>query len=637
MHRATTFHIKRANAPISLARVRRLSFAAAALALSTTLTAPADVVQWTGNIDDSWNVGSNWTTGNVPAENDAVILLGGGGYNVFLNAHSANLQSLYIGNLKALTNFGYVMEVMNGPATTTITGGSDSLLHLVPVSGGGYGFRTKILNINNDARLQMAGGRARVLDQLTLNNGGRIGGHGFVEVHAPHDAAFNGFNGGPLNVSGGNLRILVGGGGSMVLPNEINITQANRELWLQGPHFLPIQNVNLGDNSTLRVDDVWTLAGTLFANPNAGSMSYITGNGTMISTGTVNVATNRGLTIAPPVAFTGGAITVGGSGTLTLQNIHESHAGHTTALGLNATMRINGSQLFANWAGDINSSAATIETNTPIGFWNHTGDLVLGSLAGVRTKINGTAALRAFGNVSAPGLGAIVNGTFELHPPAVMTLGSNAQILTNGTLRLLPASQVTGDGELVISSNGTFVMEPGAILVADVINHGLFEVGSGDSAGYVIMYESFTQTSTGRMKVDLAGHGDLNRDIREGVGPINLAGELHINLTNGFMPNVGDEFWIIWANNGLKGAFDTVTGAPGFSVHYVGNTVRIVYDGVPACPADLNGDGSVDVLDLLAMLSAWGPCAGCGADLNSSGNVDVQDLLILLASWGMCQ
>jgi hypothetical protein len=26
-------------------------------------------------------------------------------------------------------------------------------------------------------------------------------------------------------------------------------------------------------------------------------------------------------------------------------------------------------------------------------------------------------------------------------------------------------------------------------------------------------------------------------------------------------------------------------------------------------PADLNGDGVVDVFDLLALLEAWGPCA----------------------------
>jgi subtilisin-like proprotein convertase family protein len=54
------------------------------------------------------------------------------------------------------------------------------------------------------------------------------------------------------------------------------------------------------------------------------------------------------------------------------------------------------------------------------------------------------------------------------------------------------------------------------------------------------------------------------------------------------------------------------------------------------CPGDLNDDGAVDVLDLLLLLDAWGPCTGCDADLNSDGAVDVLDLLLLLDAWGPC-
>ncbi|HRQ74426.1 MAG TPA: immunoglobulin domain-containing protein [Phycisphaerales bacterium] len=52
---------------------------------------------------------------------------------------------------------------------------------------------------------------------------------------------------------------------------------------------------------------------------------------------------------------------------------------------------------------------------------------------------------------------------------------------------------------------------------------------------------------------------------------------------------------------------------------------------------DLNSDDVIDVLDLLILLTSWGPCpkrSPCPADLNQSGAVDVQDLLILLANWG---
>lgn len=51
-------------------------------------------------------------------------------------------------------------------------------------------------------------------------------------------------------------------------------------------------------------------------------------------------------------------------------------------------------------------------------------------------------------------------------------------------------------------------------------------------------------------------------------------------------------------------------------------------------PADLNGDGLVDVTDLLELLGVWGACPECPSDLDASGAVDVLDLLELLAHWG---
>jgi choice-of-anchor B domain-containing protein len=56
----------------------------------------------------------------------------------------------------------------------------------------------------------------------------------------------------------------------------------------------------------------------------------------------------------------------------------------------------------------------------------------------------------------------------------------------------------------------------------------------------------------------------------------------------------------------------------------------------PSCAGDLNGDGAVDVFDLLTLLGAWGACAGCDADLTGDGIVDVFDLLALLGAWGGC-
>jgi len=53
----------------------------------------------------------------------------------------------------------------------------------------------------------------------------------------------------------------------------------------------------------------------------------------------------------------------------------------------------------------------------------------------------------------------------------------------------------------------------------------------------------------------------------------------------------------------------------------------------PAIPGDVNGDGMVNVTDLLAIMDAWGSCDGCPADLNDDGLVNVTDLLIVIGNW----
>jgi hypothetical protein len=53
----------------------------------------------------------------------------------------------------------------------------------------------------------------------------------------------------------------------------------------------------------------------------------------------------------------------------------------------------------------------------------------------------------------------------------------------------------------------------------------------------------------------------------------------------------------------------------------------------PADPADVNGDGAVDVLDLIAVVLAWGPCPGCAEDVNGDGFVDVLDLIEVVLNW----
>jgi hypothetical protein len=85
--------------------------------------------------------------------------------------------------------------------------------------------------------------------------------------------------------------------------------------------------------------------------------------------------------------------------------------------------------------------------------------------------------------------------------------------------------------------------------------------------------------------------------------------------------------------NGVPDTEDINTGT---SADCNGNTIPDECEEPPPCPGNVNGDCDVNVLDLLALLAAWGPCPGCPEDVNGDGIVDVLDLLELLAAWGPC-
>jgi hypothetical protein len=62
-------------------------------------------------------------------------------------------------------------------------------------------------------------------------------------------------------------------------------------------------------------------------------------------------------------------------------------------------------------------------------------------------------------------------------------------------------------------------------------------------------------------------------------------------------------------------------------------------DGQPDCDTticaeDLNGNGMIEVSDVLLLLGDFGCTDNCTADVDGDGSVGVSDVLLLLAAYG---
>jgi hypothetical protein len=417
------------------------------------------------------------------------------------------------------------------------------------------------------------------------------------------------------------------------------VTNPGLTLFVDAPIFLPVEDINLGNGSAFNSEFNWILDGTLTANAGSGNTSYVEGNGSMDVNGSVVVFANGRLRVLTDVDFqTGSTTTLGLGATLELDGEYEVDAGHVTTIGPNATLQLDGEPSIFGWDGDIVSNGGTIASNNALSVGIE-GDLTLGSFSSLRTNINGTSPVRAYDMIDAPGLGAVVNGTFDVRSTATMSLDlATTLLMVNGDLILRTDSTSSGDGTIQVNTGGSMLVQHDANISVDVVNGGELEVGDNTQHTSIDINAPFSQSATGVINIDVGpsgGLGDSGADQIAVWDDAVLAGTIHVRLAPGFTPEEGAEYIILSANN-ISGTFASVTGAPGFSLSYTSDEVTLNYNGV-GLYADVNDDGFVDVDDLLAVITAWGVCpplpAQCPADITLDGVVNVDDLLAVITNW----
>ncbi|MCZ6494174.1 MAG: hypothetical protein O6933_08860 [Planctomycetota bacterium] len=108
----------------------------------------------------------------------------------------------------------------------------------------------------------------------------------------------------------------------------------------------------------------------------------------------------------------------------------------------------------------------------------------------------------------------------------------------------------------------------------------------------------------------------------------------------------GLEGWSAYSHEQPLVVEESTTAYVALGYNIVWETIRthwfdsVTISGVPpqppCTPGDLDSDGVVGILDLLALLAAWGSDPAGPPDFDGDGTVGILDLLTLLANWGPC-
>jgi len=276
-----------------------------------------------------------------------------------------------------------------------------------------------------------------------------------------------------------------------------------------------------------------------------------------------------------------------------------------------------------------------------------TGDLVLGDInSNSGVQIGGAlnvgphhVTLNRQGQVFIADSTSIAGGTLTM--PNGFLLTSSLQANGLGVIDTPddPAIWLLNDGSILGNSASERIELTGYVRGFGTLNNvtisGTDDIGYDNDGAATVNRGSINYA--GRLVIELGGliagteHDQINHS-----GTAGFAGELAVELVNGFEPQAGDSFMIL-TYGGHTGQFETLTlpalaGDLSWEVRYGRSALTLAVVQQSLCVGDLDGDGVTGQSDLGILLSAWG--INDNGDLDGDGATGQTDLGILLADWG---
>ncbi|MCA9310359.1 MAG: hypothetical protein KDA21_04085, partial [Phycisphaerales bacterium] len=249
-------------------------------------------------------------------------------------------------------------------------------------------------------------------------------------------------------------------------------------------------------------------------------------------------------------------------------------------------------------------------------------------------------------------------GDLEISPGGAFTAGElllrgttptpsrlQAQRITcRGTMTLLDGALVEASADLLLTDDGLLQGDGGMIdtpLVRNLsgrLTPGVPPTETPDpgrggpltpaSYGVLELSGDYEQMMHGELVMEIGGEliGQYDRVVVHGAAT--LGGRLRLVVPRSLEVPVGTT-WPVLEAASITGRFAVVEVPPGYAI--VSRGPRLLVRCTGPCPADLNGDASIDIQDLALFVTSYGTI---GADLDGDGDTDTEDLTQLLKHIG---
>ncbi|MDA8246936.1 autotransporter domain-containing protein [Acidithiobacillus sp.] len=445
------------------------------------------------------------------------------------------------------------------------------------------------ITLNNGTFLTTAAlqdGRAFFIGQ----NGGTINNAGFINRFAGNFIPANGTSTGGLTISGGGTTILSGentysGGTTINGYTSLQIGSGGMGGNLPGN---VVDNGALAFNSAGNIVVPGTISGYGMLWQQGPGLLTLTGDntyqsGTMIAGGTLDVANVD--------ALGGGVLTLNGGTFL-------------TARGLNLSLPVV-----------VNSNGGVVDTG--------------GNIDTVNSRLSGSGPLTIVGGGSL----ILDNASNTLGHATVGGVSGFPTATTPTTLEVGDATHpgATLNSAVTVTSGG--VLRGHGTVVGNVTNDGT--VFPGGSIGTLHINGNYTQNADGTLAIEVA---PLAHDVLAVSGTADLAGKLLIQVDPGASYVAGDQYQILTAGGGIRGAFSTTVYdpfpayvTPNLATNENGLSIRLVATpgqaGMNDAPAYLGGQIYADIPTVLINMTMQADALVFAHDKGSAGAVIAHTML----------